>query len=80
MNALHQPILSGVDVELLREHAARRERIATAALAGLLGSAPSHEAAAGNADRVALRAVRYADALIEALNASTAAQLTQRQR
>lgn len=59
------------------ECAAKRERIATFALSGLL--AAGGDSTSSNADRLAVRAVRYADALIAALNASTARQLAHRE-
>ncbi len=56
--------------EALVESAAdsRRERIATAMLAGLL-SATAHDAEWPLAESIAIRAVDYADSLIDALDA-----------
>jgi hypothetical protein len=48
-----------------------RERIATAALQGLLAATPNATQSAVSADAYASRAVRYADALLEALNRAT---------
>lgn len=47
---------------------ARRERIATAALGGLLAASGADDRSAQNAEAYATRAVRYADALLDALN------------
>lgn len=58
----------------------RRERIASAALGALLtGQAMRGDVSNSSADHLARRAVRYADALLEALNTSTARQLGQRE-
>lgn len=59
---------------------ARRERIATAALQGLLASCGNVTTNAPTADHLALRSVRYADALIDALNKTTAEALHARHR
>lgn len=58
----------------------QRERIATAALQGLLASTPSATQTTTNAEQYGTRAVRYADALIEALNRSTEAAIDARHR
>ncbi len=58
----------------------RRERIATAALQGLLASTPLAAQPASNADAMASRAVRYADALLDALNRTTTEALHARHR
>lgn len=53
-----------------RASAEQRERVATAALAGLIAQRAGHEQ--HQFDRAATTAVRYADALLDALNRSTA--------
>lgn len=58
--------------EAERQLRERRERIATATLQGLLASTPLASQPPSNADAMANRAVRYADALLEALNRATA--------
>lgn len=53
-----------------QERTAQRFDAAKAALTGLLASTPATTQATSNFDQYATRAVRYADALIEALNRS----------
>ena len=53
------------------QRAEQRFDAAKAALTGLLASTPATTQATSNFDHYATRAVRYADALIEALNRST---------
>ena len=53
------------------QRAEQRFDAAKAALTGLLASTPATTQATSNFDQYATRAVRYADALIEALNRST---------
>lgn len=48
--------------------AERRTLIAARALQGLLAATPATTQATSNAEQYATRAVRYADALLEALN------------
>jgi hypothetical protein len=54
------------------ERAAQRFEVAKAALTGLLAATPAAAQATSNAEQYATRAVRYADALLEALNRTTA--------
>lgn len=78
---LHAPL--NIPVELTtaaRDHAERRERIASRALQGLLAAAPAATQSTTNADAYAKRAVRYADALIEVLNTTTAEAIHARPR
>lgn len=62
--------LPGEVVLPARASAEQRERVATAALAGLIAQRAGHEQ--HQFDRAATTAVRYADALLDALNRSTA--------
>jgi hypothetical protein len=54
------------------EREARRFEAAKAAMTGLLSATPAATQASSNFDQYATRAVRYADALLEALNRTTA--------
>lgn len=64
--------------EMVRQHqqSAFRFEAAKAALSGLLAATPSTTQATSNAEQYATRAVRYADALLEALNRGTAEAMT----
>jgi hypothetical protein len=55
-----------------KDRAAQRLDVAKAALTGLLAATPNTTQANSNFDQYATRAVRYADALLEALNRTTA--------
>ncbi|TPG50695.1 hypothetical protein EAH75_04450 [Rhodanobacter glycinis] len=58
------------------EHEARRFEAAKAALTGLLAATPATTQAASNTEQYARSAVRYADALLDALNRTTAESMT----
>lgn len=65
----HMPLTIPVELTAAaRDRAERRERIASRALQGLLAATPATTQATSNAEQYATRAVRYADALLEALN------------
>lgn len=55
-----------------KERAAQRLDVAKAALTGLLAATPATTQATSNAEQYARSAVRYADALLDALNRTTA--------
>jgi hypothetical protein len=89
----HAPASRNLDKELLENirqfavsgtldytYPTPRERIATAALQGLLAANPATTQSTSNADIYATRAVRYADALLAALNQSTEEALHARAR
>jgi hypothetical protein len=73
IGALPTPNASAEEVlaNLQRLLAARRERIATAALQGLLASCGNVQTNRPSAEHLAARSVHYADALIDALNKVT---------
>ena len=71
MNGVNPIVTARIAAELARTAAMdRRFDAAKAALTGLLASTPATTQATSNFDQYATRAVRYADALIEALNRS----------
>lgn len=59
------------EVTSAQERAAQRFDAAKAALTGLLAATPATTQGTSNFDQYATRAVRYADALLEALNRSS---------
>lgn len=58
------------------EREAQRFEAAKAALTGLLAATPATTQATSNAEQYARSAVRYADALLDALNRTTAEAMT----
>ena len=66
----HRDIHIPGEVTGAQERAAQRFDAAKAALTGLLAATPAATQATSNFDQYATRAVRYADALLEALNRS----------